>query len=344
MPRFGAALRHNRIFFKTSRPRICYSPKARIHIILIDGTLSRLTPGHETNVGLMYKMLRNDRALRERVNIYYQPGLQWRDWANVHHLAIGRGINAHIKGAYGWLAVRYRTGDQIYLVGFSRGAYAVRSLSGWIDRYGLLRAHHTTQRAIDRHFRLYRRNLTGTHMSQYIAQRCHPQTPIAFLGVWDTVKAMGLRFAVLDRIFGIDHRFHNPHLAGGVERALHILARDERRHAYRPVMWQSDPASTAQMRQIWMRGTHGDIGGHIYSARAARPLSNVALSVMMLSAGAAGMPLPSFWQVRVTTDYFAPSVGAWHGVAKLFLWRGARRVGQDPSEEHIETTEFKSVF
>ena len=136
MPRFGAALRHNRIFFKTSRPRICYSPKARIHIILIDGTLSRLTPGHETNVGLMYKMLRNDRALRERVNIYYQPGLQWRDWANVHHLAIGRGINAHIKGAYGWLAMRYRTGDQIYLVGFSRGACAVRSLSGWIASLG----------------------------------------------------------------------------------------------------------------------------------------------------------------------------------------------------------------
>lgn len=345
MPRrAGAALRRSRLFFKTSRPRISYSPNARVHVILMDGTLSRLTPGYETNVGLTYKLLKNDEKLRGQVNIYYQPGLQWRDWANAHHLAIGRGINDQIKGAFGWLSTRYRPGDQIYMLGYSRGAFAVRSLSGWIDRYGLLKAEFSTERNIALHFRLYRRQMIGVHISQYRQARCHAQVPIAFLGVWDTVKAMGLRLGLLDRVLGLDHDFHNHHLAGGVQNALHILGRDERRHAYWPVMWDSDPSSSATMRQIWMRGTHSDVGGQIAGRRATRPLSNIALKVMLQSAEQVGMPMPHFWKARIRSDYSAPSVGGWTGSAKFFWWRGARKMGRDPSEVQIEETEFKPML
>lgn len=337
-----ANLRRNRLFYKTSRPRIQFHPKARVHVILMDGTLSTLRPRHETNVGLLYKMLRNERDLRGVVNVYYQPGLQWRDWANAHHLAVGRGVNQQIKAAYGWLATRYKEGDEVYLFGYSRGAFAVRSLSGLIARYGLLKAEFTTERAVQRHFRLYRRSITGVHIDAYRMARCHPQVKVNFLGVWDTVKAMGLRFGLLDRLLGLDHDFHDHHLASCVERGVHVLGRDERRMAYAPVLWVSDEGARGRVLQLWMRGTHGDVGGQLGGAFEARALSNAALKLLLLTAEEAGLPLGCHWKLRVRSFYDAPSIGQWSGIAKVFLWRKARPIGRDPSEVMVEDTPYFS--
>ena len=105
------------------RPDTDFSPKrgAQTHVIILDGTMSSLHPGCESNVGHTYALLRE---MSSKVSIYYEPGLQWRDWRSSIDVLMGRGINAQIRRAYGYLASRYRPGDRIFLIGYSRGAYA----------------------------------------------------------------------------------------------------------------------------------------------------------------------------------------------------------------------------
>jgi len=89
-------------------------------------------------------------------SVYYIPGLQWGNWRTSWRVLVGRGLIAQIQEAYGVLAARYRPGDRIYMFGYSRGAFAVRSLSGIIYRVGLLRSEFATTRYVDRVWRRYR--------------------------------------------------------------------------------------------------------------------------------------------------------------------------------------------
>lgn len=106
------------------------SPRRRgptTHVIILDGTMSTLMTDFETNAGLTYKLLHETGS---DVSVYYESGLQWSHWRRAGDVLLGRGINRQIRRAYGYLASRYRPGDTIFLMGYSRGAYAVRSLAG----------------------------------------------------------------------------------------------------------------------------------------------------------------------------------------------------------------------
>ena len=100
--------------------------------------MSSLLPGRETNAGLTFRLLREGGRI-QRMSLYYEPGIQWTSWTQARDVIQGRGMNRQIRRAYGFLASRYRPGDRIFLFGYSRGAYAVRSLAGVIDRVGLIR-------------------------------------------------------------------------------------------------------------------------------------------------------------------------------------------------------------
>ena len=137
---------------KTPKPDGGPARMPRNHVIIIDGTMCALTPsGYETNAGLSYNLVCETGA----ACVHYEPGIQWRDWTSALEVALGRGINEQIRRAYGVLASRYRPGDRIYLIGYSRGAYAVRSLAGVIDKVGLLRAEQATMRNIRQAYRHY---------------------------------------------------------------------------------------------------------------------------------------------------------------------------------------------
>ncbi len=105
------------------------------HVVLLDGTMSSLAEGEEANAGLIYKHL-EEVARSGRVSLCHAAGTQWSDWSKTLDVIEGRGINRRIRRAYGWLASRYRPGDRIFLIGYSRGAFAVRSLAGVIDGDG----------------------------------------------------------------------------------------------------------------------------------------------------------------------------------------------------------------
>lgn len=301
------------------------------HVVILDGTLSTLTPGCETNAGLTYKLL-CESAPSASLSLLYEAGLQWQSWGQSWHVATGVGINRQIRRAYSFIASRYRPGDRIFLFGYSRGAFAVRSLAGVIDQVGLLRREEATERNIRDVYRHYQLD-PGSNAARAFAQAyCHADVPVEMVGVWDTVKALGLRWPLVWRLFEPRHRFHSLHLGRTIRHGYHALAMNETRMAFQPVLWQTDTRHNGRVQQLWFRGAHADIGGQLGGYEAARPLANIPLVWMLGRAEACALPLPMGWRARFPCDAAAPSVGTVKGWGKMFIDRRKRRIGGDASE------------
>ena len=229
-------------------------------------------------------------------------------------------------------ASHYRPGDRIFLFGFSRGAFAVRSLAGVIDQIGLIRREEATERAVRQAYRHYR-FAPGTPAARIFADRyCHAQAQVALVGVFDTVKALGLRLPLLWMLTDKHHSFHSAALGMSIQRGVQALALDETRAVFQPVLWDVPPDRLDEIEQMWFRGAHADIGGHLGEFQAARPLSNLPLVWVLERAEAAGLRLPPGWAARYPCDPRAPMVGTWRGAGAIFLLRRRRMVGRDPSE------------
>ena len=336
-------LRHNKILTRLlggiwHRPPADFGPRRGVqtHVVILDGTMSSLEEGCETNAGLAYKLCRE---MGSRLSIYYEPGLQWHDWRSAQDVASGRGLNRQIRRAYGYLASRYHPGDRIFFLGYSRGAYAVRSLAGVIDLVGLLKAEHATERNIRDVYRHYQMGPETAAARAFADRYCRDAIEIEMIGVWDTVKSLGLNVPVLWRLSEARHAFHNHELSSIVRNGYHALALDETRVAYRPILWNCPSGWHGHAEQVWFRGTHGDIGGQLGGFEAARPLSNIPFVWIMDRAEVCGLPLPEGWQARFPQDVTAPSVGTWRGYGKIFVTRRRRVVGADRSERLHETVQ-----
>ncbi|GAA3869799.1 DUF2235 domain-containing protein [Celeribacter arenosi] len=318
-------------------PRIRTTGAARTrgpitHVIIMDGTMSSLRAGSETNAGLTYKLC-SEAAAGANQLVHYEAGIQWNTWRDARSVIEGRGINRQIYRVYGALASRYRPGDRIYLFGFSRGAYAVRSLAGFIDKIGLVRADQATVRNIRTGYRHYQFDPKSDAARTFAAKTCHEHVPIEFLGVWDTVSALGIRWPILWRFSSVFHEFHDNRASKCVKRAYHALAYHERRAAYQPVLFDSNPDAEGQiLQQMWFRGSHGDIGGQLGRNAKSRKLANTTLVWMLDKAEAAGLALPEGWRGRYLADPHGPSIGMNKGWGKLFILRKSRPTGRDPSE------------
>ncbi|PVA06824.1 DUF2235 domain-containing protein [Thalassorhabdomicrobium marinisediminis] len=301
-----------------------------MHVVVLDGTMSSLEPGYETNAGLLYKLLR-EAGHSANLTLYYEPGIQWAEWRTTLDVLQGRGITKQIQRAYGVLASRYRPGDSIVLAGYSRGAYAVRSLAGVIDLVGLLRPEHATERMVKQAFRHYRLGGRGPAAEAFRGY-CHDEVRIEAVAAWDTVKALGLRWPILWRWSDEEYEFHNHALGASIRNGFHALALDETREAYAPVLWSSPPGWSGHVEQVWFPGNHADVGGQIDGLEAVRPLSNLSLVWMLGRLESCGVPLPEDWRRRFPTDPEAPSVGPWRKWSKLFLGRKRRAVGLNDTE------------
>jgi hypothetical protein len=187
--------------------------------------------------------------------------------------AFGIGLDSAIVDAYRFLALNYEHGDKVYVFGFSRGAYTARSLVGLIDRIGLLTPDGVASGALPQALRLYRerpRPRVGfvpaysgrpgwAEDAAAFRRSCHPVVPIAFLGVFDTVGALGAPGPTRRR-----YRFHDVRLSPQVLVARQALALAERRRAFAPCLW-AVPDVTGGPRpdvvQLWFDGVHTDVGG-----------------------------------------------------------------------------------
>jgi uncharacterized protein (DUF2235 family) len=304
----------------------------RTHVYIIDGTMSRLVPGEETHCGLLFRLLSEVGPQRSQT-VGYHPGVQGEGLGKWLSIAAGVGINQTIVEGYATLASRYRPGDRIMLFGFSRGAYAVRSLAGFIGRVGLVRREDATERNIGRAFRLYEAETVSEATRVFRAAHCHPSVDIAVLGVWDTVKALGLPYPIVSRLAPMATEFHDEGLTPEVRNAFQALALDEDRLAYAPMPWRMASDWPGRVEQMWFAGAHADVGGHVYNVPGARPLANIPFRWLLGRAEASGLLLPDDWAYRFPCDPGALPKGNRTGHARLFWDRAPRIVGACSSEE-----------
>ncbi len=174
----------------------------------------------------------------------------------------GFGISENIKDLYSFLVENFEPGDLIYCFGYSRGAYTVRSLCGLINKCGLLRRENLQK--IDQAYGLYRKRwLSSDHPAivSFKSEYCI-EIKIHFLGVWDTVGALGFPTPFLRLITRPYYRFHNEQLSPIVQNAFQALAIDEQRKHFAPSLWKKDGVKSYQtVEQVWFAGVHTNIGG-----------------------------------------------------------------------------------
>jgi uncharacterized protein (DUF2235 family) len=210
--------------------------------------------------------------------VYYHSGVGSGDLVDrVVGGSVGIGLSRNVRDAYAFLAHNYCEGDEIFLFGFSRGAYTARSVGGLIGHVGLLRKRDMDDFAVVwESFRL--RDKPGhVDVLDHFGERRHP-VPIKCIGVWDTVGALGIP-GHLDAVFTSFYEFHDTGLGEHVDNAFHALALDERRIDFAPTLWQQVPAARDRgqvLRQVWFPGVHSNVGGGYEE----HGLSDVALAWM----------------------------------------------------------------
>ena len=298
---------------------------SKIHIYIIDGTLSRMDDGQETNAGLLAKLLY--RAEHPAITLGYDPGVQGRRWRKWIDVAAGIEINQTITEGYAHLCHHYRPGDRIMLFGYSRGAYAVRSIAGLIDRIGLLRDDSATTRRVELAYRYYQTARLSRSARVFTRRYTHrSNVTIEMIGCWDTVKALGIPFPIISRLAPMAVDFHSHNLSPLIRNAFQALALDENRTAYGAIPWQPTSDWNGHMEQVWFAGAHADVGGQVGAASQTRPLSNIPLVWMLERAERCGLPLPDDWRDRFPTDPTAPMLGPSSGLARFFLYREPRYI------------------
>ncbi|MDH5323303.1 MAG: DUF2235 domain-containing protein [Gammaproteobacteria bacterium] len=251
---------------------------ARNIVICCDGTGNEIGE-HQSNVLKLYRVLKKDATQI----VYYDPGLgtmgadnEWgrlkQGTEKVAGLAFGYGLDKFVLDAYNFLASNFKEGDRIFLFGFSRGAYAVRVLAGFINCIGILDENQSNLAGYA--FVAYKKIVEGGNFGpvRIFEQALRPQRPpIRFLGLWDTVSSVIVPRR--DRMYlpslrQLAYTQRNP----SIQTVRHALAIDERRRMFRPFLWsegeqyfggpfKGKSAVPQDVRQVWFAGVHSDIGG-----------------------------------------------------------------------------------
>ena len=200
----------------------------------------------------------------------------------------GSGLEKNFMDGYRFLVHNYEPGDRIYLFGFSRGAYTVRSLCGLINNCSILKG--VKGKRVEEAFALYnnkRQRPSGAYSEQWRAKYSVQQvTKIHFIGVWDTVGAMGLPFT----IFGLikdKHLFYDRKMGSNIKTARHALALDEIRDDFEPTIWE--PKEGVDLKQVWFAGVHSDVGGSYKLDKDGGLLANIPLSWLLREANSKGL-------------------------------------------------------
>ena len=241
----------------------------------------------------------------------YLEGVGTHDGEWLRGGMFGLGISRNIREAYEFLVDAYEPGDEIWIFGFSRGAFTARSLAGMIRNSGLLVSKHKDQ--IGPAMSLYRNRYDDTApdapRARIFRNKYSYEPGIKFIGVWDTVGALGVPgvHLWLARLLRIEWQFHDVELSRSVENAYHALAIHEKRSDFSPTLWKKQDwpeASKQALEQVWFTGVHSDIGGGYAQAG----LSDIALLWMVEKARSCGLGFRE--DFLKDTRWVAPDVNA----------------------------------
>ena len=250
--------------------------------VFLDGTWNVVTDN--TNVWRLKSLVSptDDHGMAQ--SVYYDIGLGTRFGEKIRGGAFGYGIDDAVTNAYQWLIENFDGEDEIFIFGFSRGAFAARSLAGLISRCGLLKlgAPLSIHQLWDR----YKKGndvatIHGLHHPSSAYQftsedrwllRYSSEVPVKFVGVWDTVGALGNFSDHLALFTGGNQKFLDTNLRVSEKYVFHAMAIDEHRHAFSPTLFtkyapkdsMEAPAAerpVADTEQRWFIGAHSNVGG-----------------------------------------------------------------------------------
>lgn len=254
-------------------------------VICCDGTGNEFGES-KSNVVKLYKMLVHD----DSQITYYHPGVgtmgarnalsgpsKW--WTKVIGLAFGYGISDNIADAYQFLMRTFAPGDQVYVFGFSRGAYTARALCGMLHIIGLLREDN--EGLIPYSIRMIKENTidfaVAADFKKTFCRECKPH----FVGVWDTVSSVGWVYNVAH--FPGTKATHNPDMSI----IRHAVSIDERRAFFRQNLFGAPHDAQQDVKEVWFAGVHSDVGGSYPESES--QLSKIALQWMVNEAEPAGL-------------------------------------------------------
>lgn len=274
-------------------------------ILCADGTGNRGGYTPDSNVYRLYQAVARHDPSRPQVT-FYDNGVgtatnrYWRALTG----GIGLGFKRNVLDLYEYLARHYDPGDAVFLFGFSRGAATVRAFSGMLATVGLVDGRSLTGAELaDRAreaFRLYRK-AGGDPARGRPDFGEHGVIPIRFLGVWDTVSALGVpQVPLLDRLLDrfFPHRFYHYELTPNVAHACQALALDDERQTFSPMVWDEHASPETLVEQVWFAGAHSNVGGGYGRAG----LSFVTLAWMLARAERHGLVLKPGVQGAVERD------------------------------------------
>ena len=248
-------------------------------VVLFDGTWNK--PGNEdeiTNVVKLHRFIPDTDAQGVRQLTHYVVGIATEDLGRLTFTvgAIGFGVGDRMQRGYKFLCENYEDGDEIYVIGFSRGAFQARSLAGLVALAGIARsvAPETVAAVWD----CYEQNKLSPDAKRLEELRAGASYPVRIkcVGVWDTVGNLGIPFVrkgLIKELLG----FHDTELSPLVDVGLHALAIDEPRGPFEPTLWTLKRGATLPegqiVEQVWFPGSHANVGGGFKDSR----LSDIAL-------------------------------------------------------------------
>lgn len=320
--------------------------------IFLDGTWNTLA--NNTNIWRLKSLCD---PIAENQIVYYSKGVGTTFGETVRGGIEGYGIDDEIIRAYSWLSESFEPGDEIFIFGFSRGAYTARSLSGLIAKCGVLKPgaplsieqlYSRYRRHGDRTISELTRGLQPADLEErWIIKYCEP-TNIKLVGVWDTVGSMGSPLASM-RSKNSKYMFLDTHLRLQNEFAFHALAIDEQRKSFEPTLWtrtipKSPEATTfpprplAEVEQRWFVGAHANVGGGYASDILAQP----PLEWLMGKAASLGLQFRNTFAADARSPV-APIADSYrkfaHGLTRFFIPRFYRPIGPDPEQGTVHITE-----
>ncbi|MBS1556502.1 MAG: DUF2235 domain-containing protein [Bacteroidetes bacterium] len=209
--------------------------------------------------------------------------------------ATGKGIDENILDIYKFIVWNYEQGhdfqDEIYLFGFSRGAYTARSLCGLIRKCGILKRNDLN--LFSQAYKLYRNRDAGPESEearQFRKDNSYEVASIKFIGVWDTVGALGIPVNALQWFNKKKYSFYDTTLSSIIENAYHAVSIDEQRANFKPTLWQKSANLTHRnfeqvLEQKWFAGVHSNVGGGYPD----EGLADIALQWIMEKAARTGL-------------------------------------------------------
>ncbi|MEO6414023.1 MAG: DUF2235 domain-containing protein [Pedococcus sp.] len=239
-------------------------------LVCCDGTWNKPDSQTITNVEKIARTVQSDPGATGGVHqlVYYVSGVGAGSYAADRILggAFGFGLFHNVIASYRFLAQNYAPGDEIFIIGFSRGAYTARSVAGMLGRVGLLTKVSLVEEKLPAAVRMYQQTdlpegAFGASVEEFKHDHCH-RANVSFLGVFDTVGALGL-----PGLSRRSYQFHDVQLSGQVLRARHALALDETRLKFAPTFWEAPvepagaPTDDERVKQVWFEGAHSDVGG-----------------------------------------------------------------------------------